>query len=45
MELEEVKLEWVDKYRPTKLDDYVLKSEYDTDKALTMASITWKDLG
>lgn len=28
-----------------KLDDYVLKSEYDTDKALIMASITWKELG
>ena len=27
MELEEVKLEWVDKYRPTKLDDYVLNED------------------
>ena len=28
-----------------KLDDYVLKSEYETDKALIMASIIWKELG
>ena len=28
-----------------KLDDYVLKSDYETDKALIMASITWKELG
>lgn len=28
-----------------KLDDYVLKTEYETDKALIMNSITWKELG
>ena len=27
MEIEEVKLEWVDKYRPAKLDDYVLDED------------------